>query len=177
MDDEKIIELYFSRSEQALAETRTKYDKLCMKIANGILRNLQDSEECVSASYMKLWNTIPPTRPNTLRGYLCAIVRNTALTLYTRLNRYHCEELDECIPDNSTVEASYESKQLGSLINEYIGSVSKTNRAVFVSRYYFNMSISEIAEGIGISESAVKTRLSRMRAGLREFLEERGVEI
>ena len=173
----KIIELYFSRSEQALAETRTKYDRLCMKIANGILCNQQDSEECVSTSYMKLWNTIPPTRPNTLKGYLCAIVRNTALTLYAKLSRYNCEELEECIPDSKTVENSYESKELGSLINEYIGSLTKKNRAVFVSRYYFNMSIAEIADGIGLSESAVKTRLSRIRAGLKEFLEERGVEV
>lgn len=177
MDDEKIIALYFSRSEDALAQTRTKYGRLCMKIARGILCNEQDAEECVSSAYMKLWDTIPPTRPNTLRGYLCAIVRNTALTAYTRLSRYHCEELEECIPADGTVETAYESRLLGSLINEYIGLLSKKNRTVFVSRYYFNMSIAEIADGIGLSENAVKTRLSRIRAGLREFLEERGVEI
>ena len=177
MEDKKIIALYFERSEQAISETRAKYGRLCMKIACAILHNEQDAEECISTSYMKLWNTIPPTNPDTLRGYLCAIVRNTALTLYTRLTRYRCEELEEDIPDNSSVEALYDSHQLGILINEYIGTLNQKNRGIFVSRYYFNMSIAETAQGLGMTESAVKTRLSRIRAGLREFLEERGVEV
>lgn len=181
MEDNKIIELFFSRSEQALAETQTKYGRLCSNIAYGILSNNEDAEECVSSSYMKLWNAIPPKRPDSLCGYLCMIVRNTALTASDKLKRRSYEEqydeLAEVIPDGSTVESRFDSNQLGAWINEFLAKESRKSREVFVSRYYFNMSVSEIAKGLGMTESAVKTRLSRARAGLRHFLNERGVEV
>lgn len=181
MDDKNIIELFFSRSEQALAETQTKYGRLCSNIAYGILANNEDAEECVSTSYMKLWNAIPPKRPESLCGYLCMIVRNTALTVYDKLRRRSYEEqydeLAEIIPDNATVESRFDSNALGGWINEFLGRSGKKSREVFVSRYYFNMSVAQIAQGLGMSESAVKTNLSRTRAALREFLHERGVEV
>ncbi len=181
MNDEQIIDLYFSRDEQAISETQTKYGRLCNNIAYGILTNNEDTEECVNDSYIKLWNAIPPKRPESLCGYLCMIVRNTALTAFEKLRRRSYEEqydeLAEIIPDNSTVESRFESGQLGAYINEYLGKISRKSREVFVSRYYFNMSISDTAQGLAMSESAVKTRLTRVRAGLKEFLQERGVEI
>ena len=181
MEDKKIIELFFSRSEQALAETETKYGRLCSNIAYGLLANTEDAEECVSTSYMKLWNAIPPKRPESLCGYLCTIVRNTALTVYDKLRRRSYEEqydeLAEIIPDDATVESRFDSSQLGGWINEFLAKTSKKSREVFVSRYYFNMSVAERAKGLGMSESAVKTRLARTRAALREFLHERSVEV
>ncbi len=181
MDDNRIIELFFSRSEQALAETQSKYGRLCSNIAYGILNNNEDVEECVSSSYMKLWNAIPPKRPESLCGYLCMIVRNTALTAFGKLKHRSFEqqydELSEIIPDNATVESRFDSSQLSMWINEFLAKEHRKSREVFVSRYYFNMSISEIAGGLGMTESAVKTRLSRSRAGLRKYLEERGVEL
>ncbi len=181
MDDIRIIELFFERSEQALAETRTKYGRLCEKIAYSILSNGEDAEECVSSSYMKLWNAIPPKRPESLCGYLCKIVRNTALSAFDRLRRRSFEEqydeLSEIIPDNETVESRFDSRQIGEHINAFLGKQSKACRDVFISRYYFNMSISEIALGLGMSVNAVKTRLSRTRTGLKKFLQERGVEV
>lgn len=181
MDDNKIIELFFSRNEQALAETETKYGRLCNNIAYGILTNPEDTEECVNDSYIKLWNAIPPKRPESLCGYLCMIVRNTALSAFEKVRRRSYEEqydeLSEIIPDGSTVESRFESGQLGGYINEYLGKISRKSREVFVSRYYFNMSISDTADGLGMSESAVKTRLTRVRAGLKEFLQERGVDL
>ncbi len=181
MDDNRIIELFFSRSEQALSETQVKYGRLCSNIAYGILSNNEDAEECVSSSYMKLWNAIPPKRPESLCGYLCMIVRNTALTAFDRIKRRSYEEqydeLAEIIPDSSTVESRFDSIQLGAWINEFLATESKKSREVFVSRYYFNMSVSETAKGLGMSESAVKTRLSRTRAALKDFLKERGVEV
>lgn len=181
MDDAKIIELFFSRSEQALAETKDKYGRLCEKIAYGILNNGEDAEECVSSSYMKLWNAIPPKRPESLCGYLCMIVRNTALTAFDRIRRRSFEqqydELSGVIPDGDTVESRFSSRQIGVYINEFLGTVSKSSREVFVSRYFFNMSVGNIAAGLGMTQSAVKTRLSRTRAGLKKFLQERGVEV
>lgn len=181
MDDKKIIELFFSRSEQAIAETQTKYGRLCSKIAYGILSNNEDAEECVSSSYMKLWNAIPPKNPESLCGYLCMIVRNTALTAYDRLRRRSYDEqyneLAEIIPDKATVESRLDGSLLVGYINDFLSKTSRKNREVFVSRYYFNMSVADTARGLGISESAVKTRLSRTREALRQYLNERGVEV
>ncbi len=181
MEDTSIIELFFSRSEQALAETKSKYGRLCEKIAYGILNNTEDTEECVSSSYMKLWNAIPPKRPESLCGYLCMIVRNTALSAIDRIRKNsfqeQYDELCEVIPDSETVESRFDSRQIGEYINGYLAGIGKKNREVFVSRYYFNMSVNGIAEGLGMTENAVKTRLSRTRAGLRKYLQERGVEV
>ncbi len=181
MEDNKIIDMFFSRNEQAIAETQTKYGRLCNNIAYGILANNEDSEECVSSSYVKLWNAIPPKHPESLCGYLCMIVRNTALTAFDKLKRRSYEEqydeLAEIIPDNTTVESRFESTQLGEWINEFLAKESRKSREVFVSRYYFNMSVNQIGKGLGMTDSAVKTRLSRVRAGLKDYLKERGVEL
>lgn len=181
MDDTRIIELYFSRSEQAISETRAKYGGLCGKIALGILHRPEDAEEAVSSSYMKLWNAIPPKRPQSLCGYLCTIVRNTALNAYEALRRHSCEEqyeeLAEIIPDGSTVESRFESAQLSEYLNEFLSRTGKKNRVVFMARYYYNMSITDITENTGMSASAVKSSLMRTRKALRTYLEERGVEI
>lgn len=124
---------------------------------------------------------MPPKRPQSLCGYLCMIVRNTALTACERTSyrsyEQQYDELAEIIPDSSTVEARFESGQLGRWINEYLAKQSRRNREVFVARYYFNMSISDTAAGLSISEGAVKTRLSRVRAGLKKYLQERGVQL
>ncbi len=181
MDDNNIIEMFFSRSEQAISETERKYGRLCSNIAYAILSNAEDTEECVNDSYVKLWNAIPPKRPESLCGYLCMIVRNTALTAFEKVKRRSYEqqydELAEIIPDNATVESRFESSALSEYLNAYLGKISRKNREVFISRYYFNMSITETAQGLGLSESAVKTRLTRVRAGLRQYLQERGVDL
>lgn len=179
MDDNQIIELYFQRDEQAIAETQTKYGRLCGKIAGGILIRPEDAEEAVSSSYMKLWNAIPPKRPQSLCGYLCAIVRNTALNLYDTLRRRSCEELygelAEVIPDSVSVDQQYDSREISDSLNSFLRGCNKKNRDIFTGRYYFNMSVRDIAEGMGMTETAVKTRLSRTRAELKRYLVSSGV--
>lgn len=181
MEDSLIIELYFQRSEQAIAETQSKYGRLCAKIAGGILLRHEDAEEAVSTSYVKLWNAIPPKRPESLCGYLCRIVRNTALNLYDSLKRRSCEELygelAEVIPDSGQVENSFEAREISGHLNDFLRRSNQKNRDIFTGRYYFNMSVRDIAESMKMSESAVKTRLSRIRADLREYLLEQGVDV
>lgn len=82
MDDSKIIELFFLRSEQAVTELSFKYGETCRKIALNILNNLEDAEECVNDTYMGTWNSIPPQKPNPLSTYVCKITRNIALKRY-----------------------------------------------------------------------------------------------
>ncbi len=180
MTDNEIIELFFSRSESAIRETGSKYERLCRKISYSILNNEEDMEECINSAYQKLWENIPPKRPESLCGYLCKIVRNLALNIRRKdtMQSDNCyEELSEAFADSSTVEAVYDSKQTAELINEFLGKSNKKNRMVFTARYYFGMSVREIAMGYDLSENAVKSRLMRMRNELREFLSERGVNV
>ncbi|MBQ4166503.1 MAG: sigma-70 family RNA polymerase sigma factor [Oscillospiraceae bacterium] len=181
MKDESIIELFFSRSEQALSEVQTKYGALCNRVAYAILGNREDTEECVSDSYMKLWNAIPPKRPESLCGYLCRIVRNTALNISEALSRrVHGEQFDELaeiIPDSETTESRYDSDVIAEHLNNFLAEQSQKNRVVFTARYYYNMSITDISLNTGMSSSAVKSSLLRSRNALRTYLTERGVEI
>lgn len=178
MTDNEIIELFFSRSENAIRETSGKYERLCRKISYNILSNEEDMEECINSAYQKLWENIPPKRPESLCGYLCRIVRNLALNIRRKESADNCyEELAETISDSNTVETVYDSKHTAELINEFLGKSKKTNRMVFTARYYFGMSVKEIAMGYDLSENAVKSRLMRMRNELREFLSERGVNV
>lgn len=181
MDDNEIIELFFARSEQAIEALRKKYGKLCAQIARGILHNEQDAEETISSSYLKLWNAIPPKRPQSLCGYLCRTVRNTALNTADSNQRKKTDfiqsELAEVIPDRFTVEGAYDSAQTAHYINNFLESTAKKPRIIFVMRYYYNQSVKQIADSMSMSEGAVKTQLSRTRAALKEHLAERGVEV
>ncbi len=181
MDDIRIIELFFARSEQALSELQVKYGVLAERIACGILHSREDAEECVSTSYLKLWNAIPPKRPESLCGYLCTTVRNTALNAYDKLRRRSFEEqydeLAEVIPDKGSAEQRYDSALIAEHLNEFLRRAAKKNRVVFTARYFYNMSIADISANTGLSESAVKSSLLRTRKQLRTYLTERGVEI
>lgn len=180
MEDRAIIELYFSRSEEAIVETDKKYGKLCHKISYNILNNEEDTEECINSAFQRLWSTIPPKNPEHLCGYLCSIVRNIAINIIRRASRRgegFYEGLSEVIPDSKTVENAYDSNQISSYINEFLGKSNKKNRIVFIARYYYGFSVKETAESLGMTENGVKSRLSRMRKELREYLSERGVEV
>lgn len=181
MEDLKIIELFFQRSEKALTEIKLKYNSLCMKIANSILLNYEDSEECINTSYLKIWNAIPPTRPDSLCGYLCRIVRNTALNLYKTVSKRSFyekyEELSEIYRFGETVEERMDSGMLGGYINEFLQKENKKTRHIFILRYYFNMPVKEIAESLEMTEQAISSRLLRARNNLRKYLSEKGVEV
>lgn len=180
MDDMEIIELYNLRSEKAIEETSRKYGDACGKIAEAILKIHEDAEECVNTSYYKLWSTIPPKKPESFCGYLFATVRNTALSVYRRMSRsvsFACQELDEVMADKKTLDSEIDSKQLADWINGFLSGANRRSRELFTARYYFNLSVADIAESFCMSESAVKTRLLRIRRQLRTYLEERGVNV
>lgn len=181
MQDGDIIELFFARSEKGISEMNAKYGRLCRQVAVNILSNSEDAEEIVNAAYMNVWNAIPPARPQSLCGYLCAAVRNAALNALSWSRRHSCDELydelSEVIPAGNTVEGEYEARQITALLNEFLSEQNSSTRSIFVARYYCNMSVRQIAHSLGMSESAVKTRLSRTRSALRAFLSERGVEV
>ena len=183
MGDDKIIELFFERSEQALKELDIKYGKVFYKTSYNILNDQLDVEECVNDAYLGTWNTIPPTRPYSLMAYVCQIVRNISLKRYhfkkalRRNSTYDVamDELDACLASPSTVESEVETKELTRIIEEFLDTLSKENRIIFLQRYWFSDTYSDIAKKIGISEKSVSVRLSRIRKKMRDYLVEREV--
>ena len=183
MDDEKIIELFFNRSEQAIEEVEKKYGKTCHNISYNILHNKLDAEECVNDAYLGAWNAIPPARPNPLLTYLCKIVRNLSLKRYefnTAIKRNSTydvamEELESCLSSPETVESEIALKELTHIIENFLDSLSTENRVIFLRRYWFSDTYSDIAARVGMTEKNVSVRLTRIREKLRNYLTEREV--
>lgn len=181
MKDEEIIGLYFGREETAISETNKKYGKLCRKLAFDILGSNEDTEEAVNSAYMNLWNAIPPKKPDSLCGYICMTLRNVALNMYRQKKKaYKSEQLNELmeiLPEAETTESRYDKNLLVKAINDFLGTLSESSRLIFVSRYYFNLPEAEIADKFHLSESAVRTRLFRIRGQLKTYLLKEGIEV
>ena len=181
LSDEDITELFFERNEDALAATERKYGRLFLSIAAGITGNTEDAAECVNDAYMKLWKSIPPERPRSLRAYGAKIVKN----LSVNRAEYNCAErrgggeimaeLDESVPDESASEI--EERELSSAIDSFLRTLDRENRVVFVLRYWHCMSLENVAKRVGCSVSNVKSRLFRTRKKLKDYLEKEGVSL
>lgn len=180
MEDERIIELYNTRDETAISETEKKYGAYAMTVANNILSNREDSEECLNDTLLRVWNSIPPQRPSSLRAFIGRIARNLAFDKYKEGNRAKrggsemlvaLDEIEDCLSDGYDVEAEYLEKELGEYINRFLARLSKRDRDILVCRYYFFCPVSEIAEQQGISDNFVRTVLSRSVKKLKAYLE------
>lgn len=182
MEDEKILELFFDRSEQAIKELDLKYGKVCHTVSYNILHNGQDAEECVNDTYLGAWNTIPPERPNPLLTFLCKIVRNLSIvrhhenTALKRNSTYDIalEELEGCLASTVTVEAEIELNELTRIIDSFLESLSQENRVIFMRRYWFSDTYEQIAERVGITENNVSVRLTRIRKQMKDYLIKKG---
>lgn len=180
MNDEKLIQLYFDRDERAVKETSEKYGKLCRKISYDILKNEEDCEECLNSSYLKVWNCIPPTKPESFSAFLTKIVRNTALTLSRKLGKhktdYIYDELEEVL-SGKDLESIVDDRNITAIINSFLDRQKKRNRDIFVARYYFNMTTKTIAHLYGMEHATVRSQLLRTRTALRTYLKVNGIDI
>lgn len=185
MEDSKIIELFWARKEEAVSETAAKYGKLCFRIAGNILAQPEDREECVSDTYLTLWNSIPTARPQRFAAFIGRITRNLALDKYAYLHAAKrdqgattaFEELEECVSGKEVVEDGMESRRVEETINRFLAGLDKEKRKVFLSRYWYFESIEEIARKTGFSAGKVKSMLFQMRKKLRISLESEGIEV
>ena len=180
MEDKRIIELYFARDERAIDESKAKYGHLISSIAFGILVSRADAEECENDTYFKAWSSIPPVRPTSLSAYLSRIVRNLAINRYNH-NKRKCEmnlildELSEVIPDNSG--DINDQIDLKDALEGFVSGLDLTKRIIFLKRYFYMMSVREIATEMQISVGTVKSSLARMRIALYKYLKERDIFI
>ena len=183
MKDDQIIQLYFSRSEDAIKYTDLKYGAYCKTIAFNILNSRPDSDECVNDTYLQTWNSIPPTHPYNLKAYLGKITRNTALNyLRDRSTKRKgsgqidlvLEELEECVAHAQTIEQEIEEMELKKAINQFLATLPELERNIFVCRYWYLEPISEIAKHAHSSESKIKSMLFRTRKKLKVHLKKEG---
>ncbi len=185
MTDTEIINLFFERSEQAIEELDKKHGSAVASVARNILGNAQDTEECVNDTYLGAWNAIPPHRPSPLRTFVCKIARNLAAKKYhantavKRNSQYDLalEELAECIPDRSTVEDTVAAKELAETINRILDTLSYEDKFVFMRRYWYADSLSEIAAMAGMSYQSAAVRLHRVKGKLKKELLKEGVPV
>ena len=185
MDDEKIIELFFARDQQAIRELDLKYGKLCRSLSYSLVNDRQDAEECVSDAYLGAWNAIPPARPDPLLPYLLKIVRNLSLKAYwrreaaKRSGHYTAalEEIEGCVADRKTVEEEISARELARILGEFLDTLSPENRVIFLRRYWFADRYQDIAEVTGLTEKTISVRLTRIRGKMKQYLIEREVLI
>ena len=180
MDDQSIVDLYWKRSEDAIAETAKKYEKYCFSIAYNVLANNEDAEESVNDTYMKAWNNLPPQRPTVLITFLGRITRNISISRWRARKAAKrgggeiilaLDELDECIADGKNVEETYIQEETAGVFRGFLDTLPDTERDVFLRRYFLLDSVASIAEDFGFSQSKVKSMLYRTRLKLRSRLE------
>lgn len=186
MEDAEIVDLYWSRNEDAIAETKTKYGAYLTKVAYNILADLEDSQECVSDTYLAAWRSMPDNRPKVLRTYLSKITRQVSIDLFrrrSRIKRYaseyavSLEELGDSFTDGRTPETDLEAKILTETVNCFLRTLPDEARHTFIGRYYFFDSVKNVARYCRISESKCKSLLYRTRQSLKAYLQKEGFDL
>lgn len=179
MQDNEILDLFFERSEQAIAETDTKYGGYCFQIAWNILENREDSEESVNDTYLAAWNAIPPRRPSCFSAFLARVTRHISIDRWRRRSAQKrgggelvlaLEELEHCASSHNT-EQKLEQQEITRVLNTFLASLPETERNVFLCRYWYLDSIQTIADRAGFTRSKVASMLHRTRGKLRTALE------
>lgn len=179
MSDADIIGLFWTRSETAITELGNKYDRLARSVAMNILHDRLDTEECMNDSYLGMWNCLPPEKPQVLPAFFTAITRNLALKLY----RYKSaskrnaimEELTDLVTETPSPEE--EINYAAEIITNFLSTLDKPSRVLFMRRYYMGESVADAAKAVGITENHASVKISRMRTKLKKRLEEEGIVV
>lgn len=185
MEDEKIIDLYWQRNQDAIEQTQKKYGAYCRSIAQNILNNYEDGEECVNDTWLRAWNAMPMERPAVLCAFLGAITRNISLDRY---RKNHAKKrgggtiesvFDEFLDGANEKEPVHylEQEEFVLALNQFLKGLSVEKRVIFVRRYWYFDSTQEIAKRCQCSESRVKSILFRLRQKLKEYLKKEGIEV
>ena len=186
MEDTHIVQMYWDRNETAISESAMKYGTYCTSIAQNILRNPADAEECVNDTWLHAWNAMPPHRPSLLSTFLGKITRNLSFDLYRKMHRKKrgesqmdavLDELEECVSGKDDIERQWEMKELIAEINQFLQKLPEEKRCMFVLGLWFVVCFAEIAGRLGRSENYVSVTLNRIRGKLHTHLTERGFEL
>ena len=183
--DEDIIDLYWQRDERAIDETDFKYRRYLFTIAYNILYSKEDCEECINDTYVGTWNAIPPQRPVVLKAFLTTIVRRISINRYNEMNRQKrvpsnmtssLEDMENFMSCDSLI-SEIDEQRLGRVISDYLRTLSKRQRYIFMSRYYVAEPIDKIADELCVSKSTVNKEIALIKEGLRTALEKEGYRV
>ena len=184
MTDERIIELFWQRNETAVKEVSAKYGLYCGVVCRNILKNTQDSDECLNDTWLRAWNSIPPQKPKNLKMFLAKISRNLAIDRDKRQNAVKrgrgeteliLEELEACIAHSSNVENNVLSEELGAAINSFLKLLSERDRNIFIRRYFYADTAEKIAKQYALTVNNIMVILTRTRVKLKNYLMEGGL--
>lgn len=180
MDDKEIVELLYNRDERGVKAAQDKFQKLVLNVCRGILKSNEDAEQCANDTLLRLWEAIPPDRPENLTGYICKIARRLTLNKLRYDNAQMrnsglLAELDECIPSGYSVERQAEQSELNETLNEWLRGLPEKQQTLFTLRYFYAYDVKEAAKACGMSKTAATTALMRLRESLKKYLTERGI--
>ena len=179
MDDKDIVLLFLERDSNGIAKVREKYEKYCYKIAYAIVGNPEDAEECVNDLWLRVWNSIPPQKPDVLKLYLAKIIRHLALDRVKKRNTVRAgngelflaiDELEDCIPGKKDVAVEYEAKEMAESVKMFVKTLKTKELRVFLRRYFYADSIADIAARYHLTRNHVTVILTRTRKKLKEHL-------
>ena len=182
--DEQIIELYWNRKENAITETDKKYGPYLMRIAQNILGDRLDCEECRNDTYIGVWNSIPPTRPGVFQAFIAQIMRRIAINRYKERScqkripselTVSMEELENALHSGQSVEEEYLAKEVGQLISGYVRGLDQRQRYIFIDRFYLAEPVKTIAAELSVSVPTVYREIEKLKQGLKLHLEQEGV--
>ncbi len=186
MDDRTIVDMLWQRNDGALSLLKQKHERLILSVAQNVLKNREDSEECLNDTLFAAWNAIPPAKPENLGAFLCKIARNLSLKKWrskTAQKRggkaFSCllSELDDCISDAKSLDESIDERALAAIIDSFLRTLDEDERDLFILRYFYFYSVTSLSEKFGFSKSKVKTQLYRTRQKLSIRLQKEGVTI
>ena len=186
MDDSKIIDLYWTRSQQAIVESERKYGTYCRTVARNILDRAEDAEECVNDTWLRAWNTIPPQRPTFLQAFFGKLTRNLSLDRWRRDHAQKrggsqvelaLEELEDCLAARDRVDETLNAQITARLISDFVRGLPQQDRLLFIRRYWYLDDIQTLAKTMCMGQNQVKSRLHRIRLRLKTELEKEGVAV
>ena len=182
LSDKEIVSLFNERNEKAIEAVSRKYGSYCGTVVQSILKNPQDTEECLNDTWMRAWESIPPEKPRNLGGFLVKIAKSISLNRYKLAHAEKrgsgevplvMDELSECVADNGSVEKVFEQKLLTGAVNEFLKTLSPEKRDIFVLRYWYCLPVAEIARKVGLNRSNTSVILSRTRRSLTAYLKKK----
>lgn len=186
LPDEVIVTLYWNRDETAIEETDFKYKNYLFSVLRNLLKDPMDCEECLNDTYLGTWNAIPPTKPAVLKAFLTTVARRAAIKRYHKARKkaaipseltVSLSELEDFLSDGGEAESDLDAAALGKVISEFLYSLDKRKRYIFMSRYYVAVSIEKIARELKVSRSTVNKELAAIRKSLKVKLESEGYRL
>ena len=186
MTDKQIIDLYWHRDESAIEETDKKYGRMLFRIAYNLLSDRMDCEECKNDTYVRVWNSVPPTRPLVLPAYLTEIIRRVAINKYKQKKSQRrvpseltvsMDELRDSLQNEASLVGERDAEEIGKVINAFLREIPERRRYIFIERFYFAEPVEEIATELSVSVATVYREIERIRKDLKVYLERNDIYI